>query len=658
MMLNKSILLFLLVLASKSMTAQNFRCGFDLVRDENPDQRVQEETFNQEVRRYLKGASGTAKSTLTIPVVVHIVHQNGPENIGDASVVSALDELNERLANSGTFYDASGNDAGISVCLASVDQFGNPTTGITHTVSSYTVLGSSQQATDLNMKNLDRWEPNLYLNVWVVKDISAIMPGHSGYSSFPSSAGNGWDGIVIQYNWFNSTILAHELGHYLGLYHTFEGGCTNYNCELDGDLVCDTPPDASDDYVCPDNSCATETNDTTGLSPFTGDEMDLPNYMDYTSCYTSFSLGQVARMNATLSTVRSSLLQSNGCGQYPGGAIPQASFTVGVHNCYSYPFTNTSGNSVGAQWDFNSDGIIDQAGNSVSYAFPSTGTYTVTMYASGYGGVSSTSQQVFAQVVPYQNYPMVNGYSGVVLSGSDHFNFCPGATVEFNGVAGMASYQWSTGQTTQNLVFQPDTAFSVSLTAVDMNGLVWTSCYPIIVEEVPPPQLSILAEDTIYCEGDEVTIHVDFGYYMTSNEWYDNDGLISGFHGTDYTVTLESSNLFLVQQHESTGCSTWSDTLLIVPDPLACSSAGLLNNEAGEFELYPNPAADRVTVRWLEGGRAEIFLYQSDGKLLDAFSPVTESMAELDLSNLATGIYLIRLQREDASSATKYLIVE
>lgn len=654
-MFYKSILFTLL---SNTLLAQNSQCGFDLLRERNPDCREQEEVFNQQVRRYLNGAFSMEKSTLTIPVAVHVVHQNGPENISDLSIISALDELNERLANSGTFYDASGNDAGISVCLASIDPEGNPTTGITHTVSSYTVLGSSQQATDLNMKNLDRWEPNLYLNIWIVKDISAIMPGHSGYSSFPSSAGNGWDGIVIQYNWFNSALLSHELGHYLGLYHTFEGGCTNYNCELDGDLVCDTPPDASNNYACPDNSCATEMSDTTGLSPFTVDETDLPNYMDYTNCDHSFSFGQVARMNATLNTVRSTLLQSNGCGQYPGGATPQASFTTGAHNCYVYPFSNTSSNSVGAQWDFNSDGVIDQAGNSVSYAFPSTGTYTVTMYASGYGGVSAVSQQVFAQAVPYQNYPMVNGFSGLVLSGSDHFNFCPGATVQFNGVAGMASYQWSTGQTSQNLVFQPDTAFSVSLTAIDTDGLVWTSCYPLMVEEVPPPQLSILSVDTIYCEGEEVTIHADFGYYMNTNEWYYNNEQINGFQGTDYTFILESSNLFLVQQHESTGCSTWSDSLLIIPDPVACSSLGISGKETVEFELYPNPAADKVTLRWDTGGKTEIFLYQPDGKLLFTFSSSIESQAELDLRNLATGVYLLRLQLEEYASATKYLIVE
>ncbi len=216
---------------------------------------------------------------------------------------------------------------------------------------------------------------------------------------------------------------------------TFEGGCTNNNCLLDGDQVCDTPPDGTSDYICPANSCSTDMNDTSGFNPFNTDMNDLPNYMDYTSCPLSFTIGQSSRMNASLAQIRTTLLQSNGCGQNPGGSIPVASFTSS-NNCNGTTFINTSLNSVGAQWDFDNDGIIDDCGNTITHVFPGVGNYTVTMYAAGFGGTDSITQTIFAQPYPYQNYPLVNGYSGIGASlYTGQLAFCQGSTIVFPGRA-------------------------------------------------------------------------------------------------------------------------------------------------------------------------------------------------------------------------------
>jgi hypothetical protein len=310
--------------------SQNHYCGFDLMQN---NKSIVEKNRIIEIndmlyKRILTNNSVRNQSTnsiLTVPVVFHVIHQNGPENIADSLIFELLNQLNLRYQNSFPYYDSTGTVTGIQFCLASIDPLGNPTSGITRDTSIYTdVIWAGSYVNEIAMKDINRWNPLLYLNIWIVR---SIYPFSTGLASYPSDVGQPNDGIVLlAANLIGQpTLLTHEVGHYLGLYHTFEGGtCINNNCLLDGDRVCDTPPDATIFGVCDTNSCFTEMNDTSGFNPFTGDVNDLSNYMDYTICPLSFTQGQSTRMNITLSLTRYELLQSNGCGLNPLGVIPAA----------------------------------------------------------------------------------------------------------------------------------------------------------------------------------------------------------------------------------------------------------------------------------------------------------------------------------------------
>ncbi|MGH3385853.1 MAG: zinc metalloprotease, partial [Nocardioidaceae bacterium] len=117
--------------------------------------------------------------------------------------------------------------------------------------------------------------------------------GYLGIAQFPWTKSLATDGIRVKWttlpggsqtNFNDGETATHEVGHWLGLYHTFQGGCKD-----PGDFVGDTPAQASPTSGCPvgRDSCPAE-----GLDP-------IHNYMDYSfdSCYTQFTAGQSTRMD-------------------------------------------------------------------------------------------------------------------------------------------------------------------------------------------------------------------------------------------------------------------------------------------------------------------------------------------------------------------------
>jgi hypothetical protein len=178
---------------------------------------------------------GGGDSELVIPVVFHIIHNFGAENITDDQIIDQMRILNEDFNKQNpewpnvrpAFLDIVA-DVGVTFRLAQLDPDGNCTKGITRTVSELTHDGTQ------DMKDLIQWPRDRYLNVWV----AASADGAAGYAMYPGSVSNSWaapaDGIVILHSYVGSIgtsstgrshALSHEVGHWINLAHCW--GSTN-----------------------------------------------------------------------------------------------------------------------------------------------------------------------------------------------------------------------------------------------------------------------------------------------------------------------------------------------------------------------------------------------------------------------------------------------
>lgn len=344
----KNILSLFVILVSISVAAQENKKCFttDLINKElitNKDYQKQINQVHKQNKIWISQNNNINKEVITIPVVVHVIYRQTHANIGigtnipNYQIEDQLRILNEDYSKTNsefpnpprnTFVNYAGNP-NLKFCLATLDPNGNPTTGITRTQSTKNSFNYSTESNDMKRNSTggrDGWDPSKYLNIWVCDISSSGNTSVLGYAYLPGlQSWNAWkDGLVVDFQHFGTVgnvssssdgrTPTHEIGHYLGLYHTFcessGGGCCD-NDNTWGSNVYDTP--ATDDVYYGFVNANTNNNSCNDLFyGFNADFLDMDeNFMAYSRNTWMFTYDQVSEMNGTLNGYRSSLKNSN-----------------------------------------------------------------------------------------------------------------------------------------------------------------------------------------------------------------------------------------------------------------------------------------------------------------------------------------------------------
>jgi PKD repeat protein len=360
------------------------------------NQRNELENF---IQQYATAERRNNNVVYVIPIVFHILHNYGGENISDAQILDQVNILNRdfRRLNADTSlivpaFQGRAADCEIEFRLPSIDPNGNCTNGIDRIVTPLTYLANDQS-------KLNPWPNNKYFNVWVAHSLE--NSGAAAYAYYPG-ANSSIDGVICLSSYIGSIgsssplrsrVMTHEIGHSFNLAHVW-GSTNSPNVACGDDNVGDTP----------------ETKGWTSCN-LNGSICNPPiienvqNYMEYSYCDVMFTEGQKTRMRATLNSSvsgRNNLwtpanLLATGVTAGPQPCVPIADFGINrklVCQNGDVTYYDLSWNSTIANWNWSFPGGVPSTSTDSApvITYPTPGTYSATLVVSTAAGSDSITQ--------------------------------------------------------------------------------------------------------------------------------------------------------------------------------------------------------------------------------------------------------------------------
>jgi len=625
-----------------------------------------------------------------VPVVFHVIHANGNENISTEQIHSAIDELNKDfnaenidLGNTISQFEDLIGDVGIEFRLAKKDPDGNCTNGINRVYNAETVNAGENVKTG----EATTWGRSSYLNVWVVHSIEG---GTAAYAYLPSGAPPAGDGILIEHNHVGSIgtsepyhrhTLSHEAGHWLNLEHTWGWSATpgqSSNCNLD-DGVSDTP-----------NTIGRQSygSNCDLFEESCGSLDNVQNHMDYGWCSTMFTTAQKNRMLAAIESGvanREDLWSEDNLqdtGVLDADVVCFADFTSSEEPIIcpggEVEFVDLSFNGVTErQWVFEGGTPSTSSAASPVVVYNEPGIYEVTLTASNDNGSMSVTKTEFVSVIPVaeNDIPFVEDFESFSSLEPNDENWFVENT-DGSNVKWQLTDDASVSGTKSIFVNGRDNPFSYESTETiysptyDLSGV--TSEDAFVTFKYAHVQRTGSSDDRL-----RVFISKDCGDTWSLRESLDIDELptVAETQSSYFIPTSEDQwdevvidNVSSVFQNESfrlrfdfrsyRGNNIYIDDINIF-DP---ATVGLESIDfVDRFRVYPNPTTGATNLDFAlkNAGDLTIDVIDLSGRVVkQIFSgnqPSGQQVMQIDAAGLQNGVYLIRMQSNGQQVVRKFV---
>ncbi|MCE2847433.1 MAG: PKD domain-containing protein [Sphingobacteriales bacterium] len=648
----------------------------------NPKLLEERENLERFTEAFIAGHPGkstqsrSASVTKVIPVVVHVIHYGGSENISKAQILDQIDSLNKDFnylnadsVNTPSVFKPLAGSLDVEFRMAQLDPSGNCTDGIVRVYSPLTYNARN------NVKALSYWPSNQYLNIWVVSSIansSGVAGQVIGFAQFPGTGPATTDGVVIKHDYMgsigtaagsgnNGRTATHEVGHWLNLRHIWgDATCGN-------DQVGDTPTQYEANLsFCPNwpfvSSCI-------GNAP-NGDM--FTNYMDYTNgdCQNMFSNGQCTRMEAALNSGsggrinlwQSSNLTATGTTGTPATlCAPAADFIprkrfVCAGGSLGFSDISWRGEVASRTWSFPGGTPATDTSATPTVTYNTPGTYDVILTVSNAAGTDTKTVQGMIVVTspnPTASVPWSEGFEAGALPANNWYVLNPNGGNEWevtNSAASSGSYSINLynfqGNDKGPDEFITD-AFNLSnITATSMSFDL-AFAYPT---STGTNDDKLVMSFSTNCGQTWTPRYTKQGTTLQTTGVDPNDFLPGPADWRTETVNLAATTIstkpnvrFRFEFTHDTGNNIFIDNINLT------GTVGIdeVNAANANVNVYPNPSRSRTYVDFnmTSGGRIEIQVLDAEGRSVSTFAdelPAGDHQYTMP-DGLASGVYMVRL---------------